>query len=284
MTYTGKTKNLGIIGYPVEHSLSPAMQLSALNKAGLDYSYIAMPVVPENLTNAITGLKSLNFCGFNVTIPHKINIINCLDSIDENAKMIGAVNTVVNKNGKLLGYNTDSIGFISSLKNHGFSIDKKNAVLLGAGGAARAVIWGLISAGISTLCLGVRNVSKAEPLIHIFEKFLTIEVFHWNDEQFQQKLKEADLLVNTTPLGMHPRVDEMPPVDWSLVLPQAFVYDLIYTPETTKFLQMAKANHNTTINGEGMLVEQGAAAFKLWTDVDADTKIMHQALKNIDHK
>lgn len=280
MMHTGKTKNLGIIGYPVEHSLSPSMQLAALNKAGLDYSYVAMPVRPDKLPAAIEGLRSLNFHGFNVTIPHKVHIIDLLDEIDENAKMIGAVNTVINQNGKLLGRNTDSVGFIASLEKRGFSIEGKNAVLLGAGGAARAVAWGFICAGIKELCLGVRNIEKGQAFCSIFKNHLAMEVFHWDDASFQEKLKQADLLVNTTPLGMTPYIEEMPPIDWNLIPQHTVAYDLIYTPETTKFLHAAKKNGNTTVNGTEMLVEQGAAAFKIWTKTDADTKVMRQALKN----
>lgn len=274
MIYTGKTKNLGIIGYPIEHSLSPLMQNAAIKQAALDYNYIAMAVAPQDLSTAVQGLKSLRFRGFNVTIPHKITILPLLDEIDENAKMIGAVNTVVNSAGNLYGYNTDFIGFITALKNKNFVIKNKNAVLLGAGGAARAVVWGLIKEGIRSLTIGVRNPEKVKPLQDIFAAHLLIDVFEWTDKEFINRLQQTNLLVNTTPLGMAPHLDQMPPIDWKNIDKTTFVYDLIYTPETTLFLSQAKENGNMILNGEGMLVEQGAAAFKIWTGKSADTELM----------
>lgn len=276
--YTGKTKNLGIIGYPVEHSLSPAMQLAAIKKAGLDYAYIAMPVAPENLAAAIFGLKALQFRGFNVTIPHKISIMQYLDTIDENAAMIGAVNTVCIENGQLHGYNTDAAGFMRALTDRGFQCCGKTAVLYGAGGAARAVIWGLITAKIQHICIGVRNVEKAASLVSIFAKYLKVEVFHWDDPLFKHSVTTADLLVNCTPLGMSPQIDQMIPLDCTTLSPYTIVYDLIYTPPLTKLLLAAQANGNPIINGADMLVGQGAAAFRIWTGSEADTTVMKAPL------
>ncbi|SEJ08607.1 shikimate dehydrogenase [Propionispira arboris] len=279
MLYTGKTKILGVIGCPVEHSLSPAMQNAALLKAGLDYAYIAMPVQPECLQNAVAGIVALGFRGFNVTIPHKVNIMSLLDTIDENSRMIGAVNTVVIEQGKLAGYNTDSIGFIVALKKQNFVIEHKKAALLGAGGAARAIIWGLISNKIQQIVIGVRNIEKVKPLVEEFKKFIDIELFHWEDPVFQKKLGSVDLLINTTPLGMHPKIDESPAVNWQYIKNDTFVYDIIYTPQETKFLAAAKKHGNPTLNGEQMLVEQGAAAFELWTKQRPDTQIMTEQLQ-----
>lgn len=279
LLYTGKTKILGVIGCPVEHSLSPAMQNAALLKAGLDYAYIAMPVQPECLQNAVAGIVALGFRGFNVTIPHKVNIMSLLDTIDENSRMIGAVNTVVIEQGKLAGYNTDSIGFIVALEKQNFVIEHKKAALLGAGGAARAIIWGLISNKIQQIVIGVRNIEKVKPLVEEFKKFIDIELFHWEDPVFQKKLGSVDLLINTTPLGMHPKIDESPAVNWQYIKNDTFVYDIIYTPQETKFLAAAKKHGNPTLNGEQMLVEQGAAAFELWTKQRPDTQIMTEQLQ-----
>ena len=277
---TGKTKNLGIIGFPIEHSLSPVLQNAALAAADLDYTYIAMPVQSAQLCHAVDGLKALGFCGINVTIPHKTAIIPLLDSIDENARMIGAVNTVVNKNGKLVGYNTDVIGFTEGLIHHGFQAAGRNAVLLGAGGAARSVVWGLIKSGIRSISIGVRNADKARPLLESFGTHAAMQVFTWEDPSFEQELAKADLLVNTTPLGMYPKVDAAPPVPWEQLKPDAFVYDIIYTPWETKFLQLAKQHGHPVLNGTEMLVGQGAAAFKLWLGQNADVQIMTKALRN----
>lgn len=279
MSFTGKTKNLGIFGYPVEHSLSPIIQNAALEKAGLDYAYIAMPIAADDLETAVNGLKAMNFRGVNVTIPHKQNIMQYLDEINEDAKIIGAVNTVVNDNGHLTGYNTDVIGFIDALKNKGFVINGKEAVMLGAGGAARAVVWGLIKEKISKLSIGVRNTAKVQPLVDYFKDYIKIELFDWNDKGFKSALKNADLLINTTPLGMTPKVDAMPPVDFELISPNTFVYDIIYTPAETLFLKTAREHGCQTLNGEGMLVGQGAASFKLWTGADADIELMTEKLR-----
>ncbi len=276
---TGQTKNLGVIGYPIAHSLSPAMQNAALRAAGLDYVYIAMPVAPDCLKDAVNGLRSLGFRGFNVTIPHKTAIIPLLDEIDEDASLIGAVNTVVREGDRLIGHNTDVSGFIGALRDKGFSPRGKRAVLLGAGGAARAVVRGLLKEGVSSLAIGVRNPARAQELVRQFSGASAIAAFDWQSDSFRQEMAAVDLLVNTTPLGMFPRVEESPPVDWAGMRRDAFVYDIIYTPEETRFLRAAAEHGCPVLNGVPMLVGQGAAAFRLWTGQAADQAVMRQALR-----
>lgn len=278
MIYSGKTKNLGIFGYPVAHSFSPPMQNAALQAANLDYAYIAMPVAPENLEAAVAGLRAMNFRGVNVTIPHKQAIMQYLDEINQDAKIIGAVNTVVNDSGHLTGYNTDVIGFVDAMKDKGFEAAGKNAVMLGAGGAARAIIWGLIKENVQSIAIGVRNVTKVQPLVQYFKEYLDIKLYDWNDDAFKGELRGTDLLINATPLGMAPNVDAMPPVDWDCIPSSAFVYDIIYTPAETLFLRTAKEKGCQILNGEGMLVGQGAEAFRLWTGVEPNQSIMAEAL------
>ena len=185
-----------------------------LEKAGLDYVYVALPVPPEKLRTAVAGLQAMGFAGWNVTIPHKQAIMPLLDEIDEDARIIGAVNTVIHKDGRLIGHNTDVTGFLLPFKRRGIDLRGKKAALLGAGGAARAVIWGLLREGVSSLAIGVRNPRKAEPLIEEFAPYGILHIHHWEDEAFREELGEADLLVNTTPLGMTPHTDGMPPVVW----------------------------------------------------------------------
>lgn len=281
MSYSGKTKNLGIFGYPVGHSFSPIMQNAALQAAGLDYAYIAMPVAPENLKDAVAGLRAMNFRGVNVTIPHKQTVMEYLDEIHEDAKIIGAVNTIVNDAGHLTGYNTDVIGFIDALKDKGFDPAGKNAVMVGAGGAARAIIWGLLKENIGSIAIGVRNMPKVQPLVDYFQKYIDIKLYDWNDSNFKDELRTADLLINATPLGMTPKTDEMPPVDWDCISPSAFVYDIIYTPAETLFLRTARQKGCQTLNGEGMLIGQGAESFRLWTGVKPDHNVMATALKKM---
>ncbi|MBQ1868385.1 MULTISPECIES: shikimate dehydrogenase [Selenomonas] len=276
---TGTTKNLAVIGWPIAHSLSPVLQNAAIEKAGLDYVYTALPVKPEDLPAAVQGLKALQFRGWNVTIPHKTAIMPLLDAIDEDARIIGAVNTVVNDEGCLTGYNTDVTGFIEALLAAGFAPQDKTAVLLGAGGAARAVVWGLIKAGVTAIHIGVRSPKKVQPLVDEFSTYGTLTVSHWEQADFAAKLAAADLLVNTTPLGMFPQTNAMPPVDWSNVKADAFVYDIIYTPAETRLLREARLHGHPTLNGEDMLVGQGAAAFSKWTGVQPDIECMKVKLR-----
>lgn len=273
---SGTTKNLGVIGWPIAHSLSPAMQAAAIRSSGLDYAYIAMPVRPESLPAAVEGLRSLGFRGFNVTIPHKSAVMTLLDEVDEDARRIGAVNTVVNDNGRLVGHNTDVTGFLRGLSRQGVTVKGKQAVVLGAGGAARAVIWGLLREGASGIVVGVRNAAKAKETLSDFAE--DVEVLSWDDDVFAESLASADILVNTTPLGMTPKTEEMPPVDWNRVPKEAFVYDIIYTPGCTRFLREAKAHGHCVTNGVAMLVGQGAEALSLWTGVQPDEGAMEQAL------
>lgn len=282
MIYTGKTKNLGVIGYPIKHSLSPVIQNAAIAKANLDYAYIAMPIAPENLEIAIKGLKASGFCGFNVTIPHKVAIMQYMNEIDEAAKIIGAVNTVAIRDGKFYGYNTDAIGFINPLIKANFILENKTAVILGAGGACRAIICGLIQHGVKNIVLGVRNQAKGQKLAKSFAKLKEVQAFDWHDEQFINWLGRADLLVNTTPLGMSPNIDAMPPIYWEDVNEKALVYDIIYIPAKTKFLLEAEKHGHIILNGEKMLAEQGAASLNYWTganiDVDNMTEVLHKYL------
>lgn len=272
-------QNLGIIGYPIGHSLSPRMHNAVIDALNLDYTYIAMPVKPEDIEEAVLGLRALQFRGFNVTIPHKISIMKFLDQIDASAEAIGAVNTVVNQEGALIGYNTDYIGFIAPLKKMQVVIADQNAIILGAGGAARAVLWGLIREKVRHITVVGRNMEKLNALREQYKRYFTIEVLDWNDPTYEQRLQTAALIVNTTPLGMHPNVDACPPIDWSCVNKKAVAYDLIYTPSITQFLAKAKANGNAILNGESMLVEQGAAAFKIWTAKEAVTSVMYEVLR-----
>lgn len=276
---TGKTRNLGVMGWPIAHSLSPGMQQAAIAKAGADYSYIAMPVRPEQLAEAVTGLRVLQFRGWNVTIPHKQAIMALLDEIDADAQAIGAVNTVVNDEGSLKGYNTDVTGFLLPLREQGLELAGREAAVLGAGGAARAVLYGLLKSGVKTIHVGVRNPAKAQVLADSLAAYGNIIVYDWNGEAFKAVLQGVSLLVNTTPLGMAPQVEAAPPVDWARVRQETFVYDIIYTPAETRFLAEARAHGCCTQNGERMLAGQGAEAFRLWTGKEADVGCMCEALR-----
>jgi shikimate dehydrogenase len=209
---TGNTKKVGIIGWPVGHSMSPAMHNAAFSKAQLDYVYVPLAVQPGQLKEAVAGLKALGFVGANVTIPYKVEIMAYLDEIDCSARRVGAVNTIVVKNGRCVGYNTDAQGFVQALKHYNIAIEGQQAVLLGAGGAARAVISGLLDAGIKSIAIGARNYQKAEEFL---ADFPGLTVFNWQDALFIERLGQCDILINCTPLGMAPRLEETPPVVWT---------------------------------------------------------------------
>lgn len=282
---TGKTKILGVIGHPIEHSLSPLMHNAALTKLGLDYVYLPFPVAPENLTTAIAGFASIGVVGFSITIPHKQAILPLLSEISPIAQAIGAVNTVVNKGNKWLGTNTDVEGFIAPLQTtYHQDWSQKKAVILGNGGAARAVVAGCIQLGLAEIHVVGRNLQK----LQVFEQ-------SWQNSPFADKfqvhewtelpnlLHQANLLVNTTPIGMYPHVEQSPLSSQEMgYLPgDAIAYDLIYIPKPTKFLHLAQKQGIVTIDGLEMLVQQGAAALKIWLQQETvPVTQMRQALQN----
>ena len=277
---TGKTKILGVIGAPIAHSLSPIIQNAALHEAGLDYVYTAFPVRRDALASAVCGLRDAGVTGFNITIPFKTEIMPLLDALSEDAQRIRAVNTVViASDGTMTGHNTDVTGFMAGFAARGIGLAGKRTVLIGAGGAARAALWGLLRSGVSSVCIGVRNLAKGKALCTDFAADGTLAVYCFDDPHFRDVLCTADIVVQTTPIGMSPQTDAMPPVDPAAISPSAAVYDLIYTPAETAFLRAAAAHGCTTINGETMLVMQGAEAFSLWTGVRPNTDLMQRVLR-----
>ena len=273
-------KVVGLIGYPLGHSISPAMHNAAFKQLGLDYEYVPFEVEPKDLPEALKGLRALHIAGFNVTIPHKESIVPLLDEVLKLARVMGAVNTVLNQEGKLIGYNTDGAGFIDSLKEdaktnpHG-----KKTVVLGAGGAGRAVSTMLAEAGVKHLVLADVQEEKAKELSEYIDSYfdLTCDFVCVNSEELQRALDQADILVNATPIGMHPKIDESPLSEKIKLHPKLLVYDLIYNPSQTKLLKKAKASGSKTCSGLGMLVRQGALAFTIWTGKEAPINTMWKA-------
>ncbi|WP_425060703.1 Shikimate dehydrogenase (NADP(+)) [Sporomusa carbonis] len=280
MTITAKTQKVGLLGWPLGHSLSPAMHNAAFAASGLDYVYLPLPTPPELLSQAVAGLKALGFAGVNVTIPHKVAIMEYLDEIDASARLVGAVNTVVIKDGRLIGYNTDAGGYISSLTAAGVAIAGKHAVILGAGGAARAVVAGFVGNGIASVVIGARAAAKAEAIARFFPGDTPVTGQEWDSRDFAKALTQADIVVNTTPLGMHPDITNQPPLAWELLKPSAVISDLVYNPLETRFMVEAVRRGHTVVGGEGMLAEQGALAFSLWTGCPAPREVMRTALIN----
>lgn len=281
----GKTKLLGIIGDPVEHSCSPVMQNAGINYLGLDYIYVPFPVKEANLKQAIEGFSAIGLVGFNVTIPHKQAIIPLLSKITPIAQAIGAVNTVWHTEEGWKGENTDVTGFIAPLEAMDLNWSEVTPVVLGNGGAARAVVAGLAKLGCQEINLVGRNRDKLAIFYQSWQNSEQItqllKIHYW--ENLSGLLPSADLIVNTTPVGMYPHVDSSP-IEAKLMeklKSNAIAYDLIYTPSPTKFLSLAQQQGATIIDGTEMLVQQGASALEIWlgqTVPDPVVDVMRQAL------
>jgi shikimate dehydrogenase len=278
----GTTKILCIIGHPVRHSLSPAMQNAALCACGLDYIYVPFDVAPEGLEAAVTGLKALGVKGFNVTIPHKTTIMAYLDELDVSARSAGAVNTVKNECGRLIGYNTDGDGLIRSLANE-FNFDARgaNIALIGAGGAARGAVAALCRAGAGRIIIANRTPERASELASLIGSGFpdTELVVLPRIEALEGTLTNIDVLVNTTSLGMNR--DTFPVLRLNGLPRTALVYDMVYTPPVTPLLQEAAGLGLTAANGLGMLAAQGELAFTIWTGVTPPSGLMKSALDGI---
>jgi shikimate dehydrogenase len=277
---------VGIIGWPVAHSKSPDMHHAAAAALDLDLTYVALPVRASDLATAIKGLPALGFRGVNVTVPHKEAVIPLLDEVDPAARAIGAVNTIVvettpSASGQLRGYNTDWAGFLADLADLGLDLAGHHCFVLGAGGSARAVVYGLARAG-GRVHIFARRPEQARKVIADLAPLFPaarLQAHDWSELSDRVAQRPAGLLiVNTTPLGMWPKTGESP---WPSNLdfpPEAFVYDLVYNPAETRLIYQARAAGCRTANGLGMLLHQGAQAFQLWTGLVPDLQQMASAI------
>ncbi|QWV95050.1 shikimate dehydrogenase [Geomonas oryzisoli] len=280
MTITGKTTVTGIIGWPVSHSLSPVLHNAAFRALDLDWIYVPFPVAPERLAQGVAGLASVGVAGFSVTIPHKVAIIPLLDEVTPEAELIGAVNTVVVREGRLTGHNTDGIGLIAALRDKlSFSPQGKRILVLGAGGAARSAVVSLALAGAAGVTIANRSPDAAQGLAHLVAprlprtEFATGGLGILSDPGF---LAGFDLVVNTTSVGM--AGDAFAGLALSALKPGACVYDMVYAPPVTPLLAQAGALGISCANGLGMLVAQGEAAFRIWTGATPPAGCMEGAL------
>jgi len=275
---TGHTTLVGVMGWPVKHSLSPTMHNAAFAESGLDWVYVPLPVYPDHVGEAVRGLRALGFAGANVTVPHKQAVLAHLDEVSRAAQVIGAVNTIVVRDGVLYGDNTDAAGFVASLHETGFDPAGTYCALLGAGGAARAVVHALADAGALQVCIYNRSISRAGDLCRDMAKFHSGVRFEpMSLKDVASIHDDIDLLVNTTPLGMWPAT-EVSPWPGDLPIPgHLTVCDLVYNPQETLFLTQARAVGAEIVDGLGMLVHQGAAAFELWTGRPAPLETMRGA-------
>ncbi len=279
---SGNTRLCGVIGDPVEHTMSPVMHNAAFRERGIDYFYVPFRVKKEELGKAIEGMRALNIKGLNVTIPHKVAILQFLDKLDSLAEQIGAVNTIVNDDGVLTGYNTDATGFLQALLERGIEPEGKNVVIIGAGGASRAISFILADRGAHLVILNrLLELDWAKELSgRISQAFSKeVEALELNRENLTGALGKADILVNATSVGMSPNIDQTP-VDADLLRPELVVFDIVYNPIKTRLLREAEAAGAETISGLDMLIWQGALAFEIWTGQKAPVKLMREeALK-----
>jgi shikimate dehydrogenase len=273
---TGKTFVTGIFGDPVEHVLSPIMHNSAFKHLKLDYVYVPFQVSSENLEKAIEGAKATNIKGLNVTIPHKTEVIQFLDELDRDAELIGAVNTIKFTKHGSKGYNTDGIGAIKALEEI-ISIKNKKAIVLGAGGAARAICYKLVLSGVNELIIANRTIQNGAILANEINENLNFHPRSISLEELKSELISSDILVNTTPVGMYPKINEKPIVNSNMMHSDLVVNDIIYNPLKTKLLKEAENAGARTLNGVKMLVYQGAESFKIWTDKNPPVELMFQS-------
>ncbi|MFC0473424.1 shikimate dehydrogenase [Halalkalibacter kiskunsagensis] len=269
-------KVYGLLGHPIGHSMSPLIHNDAFLNVGIKANYQAFDVEPQMLGNAIKGIKALGIAGCNVTVPHKIAVMNFLDEVDEEAKLIGAVNTIVNQNGKLIGHNTDGRGYVQSLiEETNEEIINKRFLIIGAGGAARGVITALLRHGIEELTITNRTQDKIEPLLELANLFQT-PASRATREEVERNLDGFDVLINTTSVGMSPRIEDSP-LSLNNLRAGAIASDLIYNPLKTKFLKEAEERGGTSHTGIGMFVNQAALSFEHWTGIKPD----HQRMRKL---
>ena len=266
----GSTRLVGVIGWPVEHSLSPAIHNAAFEALGMDWIDVPLPVPPGHVAEAIAGLRALGFAGANVTMPHKTECAALLDNLSEDARRLHAVNTIVVGSGSTSGHNTDAPGFERFLRQDvGFEASDRRALLFGAGGAARACALALARSGVAALSVAVRDIARADALLGGLEGLPTrVTVVSFDEAEHV----EADLVVNATPLGVHGEALPLPPVgEGSLVV------DLLYRPSDTPLLRTAREAGASAFGGLGLLLHQAALSFELWTGRAAPLPVMSAA-------
>lgn len=274
------TKLVGLLGYPLGHSFSPVMQNRAFQKLGLNYLYLPIEVTDEDLKDVVTGISKMNFAGYNITIPHKIRIMECIDRIDELAQVIGAVNVVSLKEGVATGYNTDGGGFVRSFEaGTGISVGGNSFFIVGSGGAARSIAMTLAFEEAREILICNRTEQKAHELakeVNTKVKSCSV-VVPMDTKEIKTALGYADVLVNTTSVGMHPNEDQMP-IDAGCIHENLIVADIVYNPVKTKLLKVAEGKGCRILGGLGMLVYQGAEGFKIWTGIEPPIEAMFDAV------
>ena len=280
MVISGKTKVCGVIGDPIEHTLSPIMHNAAFQALKIDYVFLAFRVQATEVENAINGLRALAIQGLNVTMPHKNAVIKYLDELDPTAKTIGSANTILNKDGRLFGFNTDGVGALNALEQNGVGVRGKKILLLGAGGAAKAIGYTLSQEADELVILN-RTPKQATELTNLlkqkFNKKISSDAL--SPKTVKANLVEADVLINATSMGMKPNSDQSP-IKSEWLKPDLAVMDIVYNPLETKLAKDAKAAGAKVVGGVEMLIYQGAASFEIWTACKAPVEVMRKAALN----
>ena len=269
----------GVFGDPVDDNPTGVVEEAAFAAKNLNYRYLTIKVLPEDLGKAMDSVKIFDMKGINLTMPHKIKVLPYLDELSPAAEIIGAVNTVIQKEGKLFGENTDGKGFVTALKNSGETLDKKNVTILGAGGAARAIAVECALNGAAYINIINRSIEKGEELASLNQMKTDSSAKYLNWKNNMAIPSDTDILINATSIGFSPNVTDKPDIDYTSITPEMCVCDVIFNPAETIFLKTAAENGAKTITGLGMLVQQAALNFTLWTGVEAPVDVMEDALK-----
>lgn len=269
----------GVFGDPVDDNPTGVVEEAAFAAKNLNYRYLTIKVLPEDLGKAMDSVKIFDMKGINLTMPHKIKVLPYLDELSPAAEIIGAVNTVIQKEGRLFGENTDGKGFVTALKNSGETLDKKNVTILGAGGAARAIAVECALNGVAHINIINRSIEKGEELASLIQMKTDSSAKYLNWKNNMAIPSDTDILINATSIGFSPNVTDKPDIDYTTITPEMCVCDVIFNPAETIFLKSAAENGAKTITGLGMLVQQAALNFTLWTGVEAPVDVMEDALK-----
>jgi shikimate dehydrogenase len=277
MIISGKTRVYGVIGDPIEHSLSPVMHNAAFEALGLDAIFLAFKVKPAEVSNAVNGMRAFSIHGLNVTMPHKTAVIPHLDEIDKNARFLNAVNTIQNRNGKLLGFNTDGVGALKALRENGVEPKGKKVLLLGAGGASRAIAFTLAHEADELVILN-RSIKPAKELVKQLKQALPKKILadELSPNALEDNLVDAEILINATSIGMKPNANDTP-VNPKWLRSNLAVMDIVYNPLETKLAKIAKEAGAKVVSGVEMLIYQGAASFEIWTGKSAPVQVMRKA-------
>lgn len=280
MSKNYRAELVGVFGDPVDENPTGVMEEAAFEAAGLPFRYLTIRVRREDLAAAIQGMRAMNMRGINLTIPHKIAVIPYLDEMTQAAEIIGAVNTVINEKGRLIGENTDGKGMLQSFDENGCEVKGKHLVILGAGGAARAIAVEAALAGANRVTVINRTAERGQELAEMIARRTGVPAVFLPWTPGISIPQDADILVNGTSIGLYPDVDSRPDINYDSISPRIVVSDVVFNDPNTRFLQAAEKRGAKTINGLGMLANQGAVNFKLWTGVDAPIRLMEQVLKS----